>query len=298
MGGRNMPGSCSREGAFVIHPADRLNVTRALLAPLIFFSPFLISVALPYQILIVALILAMICDTNYILHLQIHRPFSRIKSLNLLLEFCLGAVTGMTSSNWRIQHLYGHHFGVDYAYRIETAQELRKYSTRGAISFSARSIWPTMTGPFVEAYRKGILNNITSPINYRWAFCEQILLVVFVFVLMMLNMQIVLVYVIPWYLLNCFISRYIDYLNHYGCDEQSADIFSRANNSLSGWFNYTTNNFGFHTAHHLRPGAHWTELPDIHQKVADKIPQHCLKSFSWSFLMLPYHLYLSRLERM
>lgn len=293
-----MPGSASREGLFVINPADRLNVTRALSAPLIFFFPFTFSVSPEYQIVTFTVIFAFVCDTNYILHLQIHRPFSKIKSFNLLLDLCLGSVTGMTSSNWRIQHLYGHHFGIDHAYRIKGGQELRKYSTPGAISFSARSIWPTMLGPYVEAYRKGILNNISSPISYRWAFFEQSGLIVFVLALMALNNRLVLLYMVPWYLLNCFISRYIDYLKHYGCDERSADRFARANNSLSRWFNYTTHNFGYHTAHHLWPSAHWTELSDLHQKAADRIPGECLKSFSWSFLMLPYHFYLSRCGRM
>jgi fatty acid desaturase len=90
----------------------------------------------------------------------------------------------------------------------------------------------------------------------------------------------------------------VDYLNHYGCDERSDNPFEHANNSLAWWFNYTTHNFGYHTAHHMRPGAHWTELPAIHQTIADRIPKRCLKPFSWSFLLLPYHFYLSRSERM
>ena len=79
----------------------------------------------------------------------------------------------------------------------------------------------------------------------------------------------------------------MDYLNHYGCDESSKNPFERANNSLAWWFNYKTHNFGYHTAHHMRPGAHWTELPDIHRTIADRIPERCLKPFSWSFLLMP-----------
>jgi fatty acid desaturase len=94
--------------------------------------------------------------------------------------------------------------------------------------------------------------------------------------------------------LTFFISRYVDYLNHYGCNDRDANPFERANNSLHRSFNSSTHNFGYHTAHHLRPSAHWTELPAIHEQIAHHIPGRCLKSFSWSFLLLPYHFVRSR----
>jgi hypothetical protein len=99
-------------------------------------------------------------------------------------------------------------------------------------------------------------------------------------------------YLLPWYAVTHFISRYVDYLNHYGCDESSNNPFERSNNSLAWWFNYTTHNFRYHTANHMRPGAHWTELPVIHRTIAGTIPPCCLKQFSWSFLLMPYHFYL------
>jgi fatty acid desaturase len=96
-------------------------------------------------------------------------------------------------------------------------------------------------------------------------------------------------FLLPWYYAIYFISRYVDYLNHYGCDEHSTDPYECANNSLSKLFNFVCHNFGYHTAHHLRPTAHWTELPSIHARIAHRIPQGQLKTFSWSCLLLPYH---------
>jgi fatty acid desaturase len=116
--------------------------------------------------------------------------------------------------------------------------------------------------------------------------------------LTMLRPGLVLISLLPWYLLTHFITRYVDYLNHYGCDERSEDPFVRASNSLSRWFNLTTHNFGYHTAHHVRPGAHWTELPGIHAAISDRIPERHLKSFSWSWVLMPYHFYRSGMGRM
>ena len=282
----------------ISHRADILNVVRALIAPIIFFMPFFVGLPDGYEFLSVILIYALIGKTNYILHLHIHHPFSRNRTLNRLLELCMGSVTGMTASNWRIQHLYGHHRGVDHLFRGDLAWELEAYTPVRVISYCARSMWPTFLGPYMEAYRKGVLRKETKPINYRWAFAEQSLIVLLVAALMAWQPSLVIFYAIPLYLLTYLISRYVDYLNHYGCDEKSEIIYEHANNCLSRSFNRSTHNFGYHTAHHLRPGAHWTELPEIHRRIADKIPDRCNKSFNWEILCLPYHLYLARLGKM
>ena len=38
-----------------------------------------------------------------------HRPFSKRLSVYLLLDLTMAAATDMTASNWRIQHIEGHH---------------------------------------------------------------------------------------------------------------------------------------------------------------------------------------------
>ena len=44
---------------------------------------------------------ALFGDTNYLLHLHIHRPFSRSRVLNLILDLSMGAVTAMTAPRAR-----------------------------------------------------------------------------------------------------------------------------------------------------------------------------------------------------
>lgn len=287
----------SRRGKWIAHPADWPNVARALAAPFLLFAPFVVDLFAGYEVVYAVVTFLLIGKTNYLLHLHIHRPFSRKPMLNLVLDLSMGAVTGMVSSNWRIQHLYGHHRGIDLPYRGDRGI-LENYSSSRAIFFSAVSLWETFHAPIIESFQKGLLNDIKTPIRYRWAFCEQMLLLLFVAVLLGWQPRLVLIYLLPWYLVTHFVTRYVDYLNHYGCDESSENPHLRANNSLSWWFNLTTHNFGYHTAHHIRPGAHWTELPAIHRAIADKIPDRHIKSFSWSGLMLPYHFYRSVTGRM
>jgi fatty acid desaturase len=282
---------------WIAHPADRLNAARALLAPVLLFAPFATALLQGYEIVYAIIAFALIGDTNYLLHLHIHRPFSRVRTLNLVLDLCMGAVTGMTASNWRIQHLYGHHRGIDLPYRGDSRMR-EDYSPASALSCSVMSVWTTFYSPIAESFRKGVLSDVTMPISYRWAFCEQMLLILLVAMLAVAQPRLVLIYLLPWYVLTHVITRYVDYLNHYGCDEDSKNPYARANNSLSRWFNWTTHNFGYHTAHHIRPGAHWTELPAIHAGIEDRIPERHLKPFSWSWVLMPYHFYRSVTGRM
>ena len=283
---------------WITHPADRINTLRALVAPPILFAPFFVESLAANTSLYGIGIFFLIGKTNYLLHLHIHHPFSRNSILNLLLDLSMGSVTGMTSSNWRIQHLYGHHRGIDLPYRGDRTWQLEKYSPLRALSFSIGTLWTTFFAPIRESFRKGILANLKTPINYRWAFFEQSLLIVFVIALAISQPWLILIYLMPWYLATHFVTRYLDYLNHYGCDENGTDRFAVANNCVSRWFNFATHNFGYHTAHHLRPGAHWTTLPDIHATFADQVPERNLKRFSWSGILLPYHFLRSLRGRM
>jgi fatty acid desaturase len=287
----------SKRGTWIAHPADGLNAARAMAAPFLLFAPFVVDLFAGYEIVYGVIAFMVIGKTNYLLHLHIHRPFSGKPALNLILDLSMGAVTGMVSSNWRIQHLYGHHRGIDLPYRGGRGI-LPNYSPIDVISFSAAALWHTFYWPIIESFRKGILNDIQTPMRYRWAFCEQSLLLLLVATLMVWQFRLVLIYLLPWYVVTHFLTRYVDYLNHYGCDESSDNPYLRANNSLSRWFNLTTHNFGYHTAHHMRPGAHWTELPAIHRTIADKIPDRHIKYFSWSGLLVPYHFYRSVTGRM
>ena len=278
----------------IAHPADRLNAVRGLLAPIVLLSPFWYDFPSGFTWLAAIVIFSLIGKTNYILHLHVHRPFSGKNWLNVVLDLSMGFTTGMTASNWRIQHQYGHHRGLDVPFRESRTWETARYSALGALSFCARSIWPTFWHPYLVAFRKGVVRKVDTPINYRWAFIEQSCFILFVLALFVWFPSLVLTFLLPWYALIYFISRYVDYLNHYGCDEHSENPYERANNSLSPTFNKSCNNFGYHTAHHLKPSAHWTELPNIHAAIADRIPERLLKPFSWSCLLFPHHWLLSR----
>lgn len=58
--------------------------------------------------------------------------------------------------------------------------------------------------------------------------------------------------------------------DHDGCELESD--FAHSRNFLSSWDNWISFNNGYHTAHHLRPGMHWSLYPEYHdQEVQPKL---------------------------
>ncbi|MFO0690887.1 MAG: fatty acid desaturase [Myxococcota bacterium] len=52
-------------------------------------------------------------------------------------------------------------------------------------------------------------------------------------------------------------------------------------NNVNPIYNYLTCNLGLHTAHHMRPGVHWSLLPEIHAEILHKIPPHQIHPNFW-----------------
>ncbi|MBX3190739.1 MAG: fatty acid desaturase [Labilithrix sp.] len=73
---------------------------------------------------------------------------------------------------------------------------------------------------------------------------------------------------------------WFNYMQHVHCDPWSEHNHSR--NFDGWWMNKLLFNNGYHAAHHENPGAHWSKLPELHAKIADKIdPALIYKNFWW-----------------
>jgi fatty acid desaturase len=274
---------------------DIFLVIRGITAPFIFISPFVFGLYPGYEIWVVLGLWALLNDINHVLHLHVHKPFAKSAFLNLFLDFSMGLVTGMTAYNWRIQHKYRHHDPKKEDYGEGYAWEIKSFSIAGALVYSFRTIFPILYMPLIEAFKLGILKNEKKPIHYRIAFFGQLFPFVTFYLFYQWNAELALYYVLPWYFLVHFVTRYIDYLNHFNT---SNGKYTHSNNSLNKTYNKLGNNFGFHTAHHLRPDAHWTELPTIHEEIKSNLDPVHVKSYTWSGFAIFYHFWLSLNSKM
>jgi fatty acid desaturase len=281
------------EERLVRHHRDWPNIVSAISGPIVFFYPFYHGLNGSLELVIYAvLLLVWIADLNYLLHLHVHRPFTTSAVFNRVIDLCLGSVSGMTSANWRMQHVFGHHRGHDEDYTHRGLDwTMERYSLRGALAYSFGNIALTYWQPIRESYRKGVLAHIREPIDYRSAFIEQIGFILFVAALAFWRPALTFFFLLPWQVIIFAMTRYVDYLNHYGCTDDGLNF---ANNCLNKFFNWRINNFGYHTAHHIDPAAHWTALPQLHAQIADRIPPERIKTFDWSSAMLLYHAWCER----
>jgi fatty acid desaturase len=219
-------------------------------------------------------------DMNFLLHQHVHRPWTHSSFLNRTLDLLLSVVTGMSACNWRLTHLQRHHKGDD-SWGKGFAWEIDRASFVGAVSYSVRGIPIVFFYPIFESFYRGFIRRTTGLISYRWAFAEQLFVTITISSLIVVRPE----FYVPYYFCVLFFSRLTDYQNHVGCDERSEYGFS--NNTLNPCYNWVRYNFGFHTAHHYFPDAHWTELPELHSGMASGIPQERIGSRPWTGLYTP-----------
>lgn len=76
------------------------------------------------------------------------------------------------------------------------------------------------------------------------------------------------VYVLPTLIGKyCIIS--LNMLQHGGCDPTSK--YNHSRNFTNTALNYLLYNNGYHTAHHMFPGCHWSKLPIVHARIQSHI---------------------------
>jgi fatty acid desaturase len=86
-----------------------------------------------------------------------------------------------------------------------------------------------------------------------------------------------LVFLLPAFI-TLFQTIWATYEHHAGCEASTHMDASR--NRVNPVYNFLTGNLGLHTAHHKRPGLHWSLLPELHAQIQHDIPKHqILKSF-------------------
>jgi fatty acid desaturase len=62
------------------------------------------------------------------------------------------------------------------------------------------------------------------------------------------------------------------YSHHAGLE--TSNPYEASYNIMHRSYNIITGNLGYHTAHHLKQGVHWSKLPELHGRIKHKIPEH------------------------
>jgi len=78
----------------------------------------------------------------------------------------------------------------------------------------------------------------------------------------------------------------VNLLQHDGC--QPSSEFNHSRNFTGGFANWLFFNTGYHTAHHEKCSAHWSELPSIHDRIKINIKEALNQKSIMKFLITHY----------
>jgi fatty acid desaturase len=246
------------------HKEDRWPVAIILLLTIIDFALYfavdsVVVLSVYYVLMIVPK--GIICAWNH--HHQ-HVSTLRNKPLNRILEFFYALHTGVTTHLWRLHHVLGHHLNFLDQSKDESRWQRKDGSQMGVVEYTIK------VG--ITAYPRGFSVGRRYPKQLK----PFILFTAFTFLA---------VAVLVWYkpvagtflfvlpmITSLFFTAYVTYDHHTGLDTESE--FEASYNNLNPFFNFITGNLGYHTAHHHKQGVHWSKLPALHAKIADKIPEY------------------------
>jgi fatty acid desaturase len=210
-----------------------------------------------------------------------HQHFNtfKIAPLNRALEVVFGMYTGICGYAWVLHHNIGHHSNYLDQKKDESRWKNEEGKTMHRIRYSLEVF-------FTSYYRCFIVGLKHKKVLMYFLAMTSLTLGVLSALTYYRPLPALLVLWIPC-LISLLITADSTYEHHSGLDTNDPLKASR-NTVDTKCFNVLTGNFGYHTAHHMRPAAHWTKLPAIHAKVADRIPPECYVPNTPFFALVDY----------
>jgi fatty acid desaturase len=247
--------------------ADRLPVLFVLAFSVLDFAIYFmvdnVWALLGYMFLMI-LPKGVVCAWNH--HHQ-HTMTFHSKLMNRMLEFFYALHTGVTTNLWVLHHVLGHHRNFLDQPNDESAWQRADGKTMGAIAYSL-----DIAG---TAYYRGFQVGRRYPRVQRDFVLYGILTLIGVAALVWLRpLPALLVFVLPM-VVSLLFTAWVTYDHHAGL--ATDDQFEASYNNTNPIFNLLTGNLGYHTAHHYRQGLHWSKLPELHEKIKDKIPPQLIR---------------------
>jgi fatty acid desaturase len=254
------------------HWQDLYSIFMVFLSLFLLVTPLYLSFSLPFSFMWLALSCLVNFIVNLIDHNHIHVPTFGYHFLNKAFGLLLTVVRGASERFTFIIHNLNHH-------RYEGSPEDWFWPGNEGSG-------PLLLRPFVYVVTtakrfKKEGKDLFTKMNREFGsikLVEKILLGLFILFVLTTNPLKALIFVlIPWIFGNAFIV-FTNLLFHKGCDPHSKWTLSK--NYTNPLENFFFLNGGYHTAHHLYPRVHWSQLPKVHHSdVRPNIsPQYVLNS--------------------
>ncbi len=182
---------------------------------------------------------------------------------NRLLEVMYMLQTGVSSQAWVLHHSLGHHLN----YLDQTKDESRWARDDGSRMGEWEYAWVTT----LTAYPRAWVVSAKHPRQRRIFAVMGVLSVLLMAALVAYRPAAGLLVFVMTPLVLLYGTALATYTHH--SDRATDNDFVACNNIIQTFYNKFTGNLGYHTAHHHRPGMHWSKLPALHAEILPKIPK-------------------------
>lgn len=224
--------------------------------------------------------MAMAVSVSTMVHNHNHVRMWRSKALNAITDYWLTLFYGFPVFAWIPTHNQNHH-------RLNNREGDYTATWRHSEKNNLLLLltYPTISGYHQQGPLGAYLKKTWRDNRKRCIYCisQIVVLVLFLAAAFWIDWRKALLYVVIPQQFSMFVVMVFNYLQHVHADEESEWNHSR--NFTSPILNGFLFNNGFHTAHHLRAGTHWSKTPQLHGTLAHKIdPGLNERSMAWYIL--------------
>lgn len=199
-------------------------------------------------------------------HHHQHTHTFKAKSLNRLLEFFYALHSGVTTNLWLLHHVLGHHLN----FLDQTKDESRWKRKDGAYMGELEYTFNVAGTAYYRGYQVGKSH---AKLQKEFLFYSALTFSIVTALVLYKPIAALFLFVLPM-VIGLLLTSWATYEHHAGLDTDKE--FEASRNNLHPFFNLTTGNLGYHTAHHYKQGVHWSKLPELHEKIKDKIPANLI----------------------
>jgi len=229
-------------------------------------------------IAVVTLTFPGLTSASYNHHQQHHNIFKQ-PALNRLFELVLALQSGVSSYAWVLHHNLGHH-----PHYFNQHSESEQSNTVYPLD---ESRWTFKNGKVMNFFQYGFIGFLLAffrahkvGFKYKKIYIKYMIFrAIYYFTIIagfyFFGMSFFIIFIMPS-IIVLFLTISSTYSHHAGL--RSDNHYSASNNNTNKIYNFFTCNLGYHTAHHLRPGLHWSLLPAFHANIQDKIPNELIKN--------------------
>ena len=198
-----------------------------------------------------------------------HVSVFRNKKLNEILDLMMSFQTGIAPYAWVLHHNIGHHGNYLNQYPVQE-HKILDASNWTREDGSVMNRWEYVFYNRIRMHKrcKEIGQKAKSIYKKYRLFRSLNLLATLIFLWINPISALILFVAIPQLMVLLVFETTYDHHSGLHTDNK----FEASRNILSRMYNISRLNLGYHTAHHVKPGLHWSDLPTYHASIVQEIP--------------------------